>query len=254
MALAIRDEAAAVTSLWGRAGRVPGEAPLAAIGRGAVAGLVATALLSVLSRLTEPLWKMGGLGGSGGGSGGSKPKAPPDPFDPESVREWQRHYQSPAAYEKGSGGQGAGSSVQGGGQAAAVSPAQALAQSHSPGPEGIAAQFARKLAFGMFDSNVSRYAQAAGETVHFAYGTAWGALYGLVQASVRRAPGPLGLVFGLVVWLVGPALLVPAMRLMPPPQRESRLRLALMVLGHLVYGLAVAGVFELQERRAGEIE
>ena len=254
-----------VVALLGPAARVPRETPLGAAGRGAVAGLAATALLSVLSRLTDPLWQRSGGGGGGGGGGkqqggGGTPQPPKDPFDRQQVIEWQKKADSPAAYQQQGGGQGSGGRSRGaqaggraggqGGGAAAVTPAAVLAEAQAPGPEGIAAQFAQKLAAGMFGRDISRSAQPAGEAVHFAYGSAWGALYGLVQSSYRRAPGPFGLLFGFVVWLAGPALLVPAMRLMPPPPREHPVRLALMVAGHLVYGLAVAATFEALEREA----
>ena len=239
-----------VMALLGRAARVRQETPVGAAGRGAAAGLAATALLSVLSRITLPVWQRAGRAGSAGGGGagrqrGGKPPPPRDPFDRDQVIEWQNRYDSPAAYPPGGGRAEPATGDEG---AATVSPAGALAQSQAAGPEGIAAEFARKLAAGMFNVDISPYAQAAGEAVHFSYGTAWGAVYGLLQGSYRRPPGPFGVLFGFAVWLLGPALLVPAMRLMPPPPKERPVRLAMMVAGHLIYGLAVAATFEALER------
>lgn len=217
---------------------------MGAAGRGAVAGLAATALLSVLARVTRPLMEQSGGGGKQ--QGGGKPAPPQDPFDKQQVIDWQNRYDAPAAYKQQGGGQGG----QGGGHAIAMSPAAVLAQSQAPGPEGAAGQFAHKLAAGMFGRDISAYTQAVGEVVHFTYGSAWGALYGLLQGSYRRAPGPFGLLFGVVVWLAGPATLVPAMRLWPPPHKEPPLRLAMMIAGHLIYGAAVAATFEVLEREA----
>jgi uncharacterized membrane protein YagU involved in acid resistance len=133
--------------------------------------------------------------------------------------------------------------------AAAITPAAALARAQAPGPEGLAAEFAHKVSSGLFGYDISGYEHLAGEVVHFTYGGLWGVLFGLLQGSYRRPPGPFGALFGLLVWLAGPALLVPAMRLLPPPTRERPARLATMLGGHLVYGLAVATAFEALERQ-----
>jgi hypothetical protein len=101
-------------------------------------------------------------------------------------------------------------------------------------------------------TRVGHEAGVAGEVVHFTYGGLWGTVYGLVQSSYGLPPVPSGLLFGLGVWLIGPAWLVPAMRLMASPGKESPLRLAVMVAGHLIYGLAVATAYQtLAPRRRG---
>lgn len=87
--------------------------------------------------------------------------------------------------------------------------------------------------------------RAWGEAVHWGYGATWGALYGIIQSSLR-VPGWLhGLLFGTVVWVVGPRFLLPAMKLEPLPRTET-VRDTLMGWGfHAVYGLTVAAVFGL---------
>jgi uncharacterized membrane protein YagU involved in acid resistance len=107
-----------------------------------------------------------------------------------------------------------------------------------------------KVASGLFGRDITAYTRPAGFAVHVVYGSTWGVLYGLLQASGRWPPGLFGILYGLVVWLVGPALLVPAMKLMRPPQEEPRLRTAMMVAGHIAYGVAIAGAFETLEREA----
>jgi hypothetical protein len=246
--IALLDRSVRTTAARG----APAATPLGVAGRGAVAGLVATALLSVLARVMPGMRNPPPQGESGGGGGG-KPALPEDPFDRQQVHEWQNRADSPAAYRQEQPPAGGQRGAQGGGvggQAAAVTPAGALAQAQAPGPEGAAAQFALKLASGMFGRDIRHRARLAGEVVHFTYGTAWGVLYGLLQGSSPRRPGPFGLLYGLVVWLVGPALLVPAMKVLPPPAQEPPLRLAMMVAGHLIYGLAVAVTFEALEREA----
>ena len=85
--------------------------------------------------------------------------------------------------------------------------------------------------------------------VHLAYGSAWGMLYGLLQATYRRPPAAFGATYGLIVWLVGPAFLVPAMRLMGRPSEEPPARSAALIAGHLAYGVALATAFEALQRQ-----
>jgi hypothetical protein len=222
--------------------RVPHETPMGAAGRGLLAGLGATLLLSVLARVVP------GMSNQRGGHGeqhGKQPPPPQDPFDRQQVRQWQRQAQAPAAHQQNNQ---SGDQQGGGGGAAQITPAGALAQAQAPGPEGLAAQFAHKLLSGVFGVDISGYEQWAGEAVHFTYGGFWGIVFGLLQSSYRWPPGRFGTLFGLLVWLAGPALLVPAMRLLPSPTKERPTRLAIMLGGHVAYGLAVAAGFEVLER------
>ena len=131
-----------------------------------------------------------------------------------------------------------------------VTLAGALTQAESPGPEGLAEQFAYKVGAGVFGRDISPQTRPAGRAVHLAYGAWWGMLYGLLQASFRRPPALFGAAYGLAVWLVGPAFLVPAMRLMGRPSEEPPGRTAALVAGHVAYGLALAAVFEALQRKA----
>lgn len=223
------------------------------IGRAAMAGLVGTAVMSILGRMM-PVSGSGGGEGGGGTSGKSSP--PQDPFDREAVREWQMQAQAPAAHRQergGSGGSnrgggGGGNGSQGG--ATQVTPAGALAQAQSSGPEGIASQFAYKLGNGLFVRDIRQYRQVAGEAVHFTYGPSWAILYGLYQSSYRKPPTIAGALFGLLVWAFGPGWLVPAMKLMLPPTKLPPMHLAMFIVGHVVYGLVVAITFKALEERA----
>ena len=203
--------------------------PLMAAGRGIVAGLAATVLLSVLARILP------GMGGPSGNRAGDRPPPPHDPFDPQQVRAWQERSQSPAAFQ---------SMGETGESSHPASPAGALQQPQAPGPEGLAEQFAFKLASGMFDTDISAHLKASGMAVHLTYGSAWGMLYGLYQSTFRQPPILLGALYGLWVWAVGPGVLVPAMKLMGTPFEEPPLRTAMLVAGHVAYGLTVAEVFE----------
>ncbi|HET7768858.1 MAG TPA: hypothetical protein VFN74_08770 [Chloroflexota bacterium] len=222
--------------------RLTSPTPLGAAGRGLLAGLGASLLLSFLARV---------LPGMENVPAPAKPpdkKDPPqDPFDPRAVREWQAQGQAPAAHDspEDSGQPRAGGTREG---IAAATPAGALAQPTAPGPEGLAEQFAFKIASGVFGVDLAPHARAAGIGTHLLYGSSWGVLYGLVQGTVRQPPTLTGPLFGLFVWLIGPALLVPAMRLMRAPHREPPVRTSMLIAGHVAYGLTVAGVYEALER------
>jgi uncharacterized membrane protein YagU involved in acid resistance len=127
--------------------------------------------------------------------------------------------------------------------------AQALTVSQSPGPEGLAEQFAFKVASGVFGRDLSSSSRLAGRVIHLVYGSMWGMLYGLLQASYPRPPAAFGAIYGFLVWLVGPAFLVPAMRLMGWPSEEPVARSAALVTGHLAYGVALATAFEALQRK-----
>jgi uncharacterized membrane protein YagU involved in acid resistance len=138
-----------------------------------------------------------------------------------------------------------------GGYMARATPAQALTETQSPGPEGLAQQFAFKVGAGLFGIDISGSSRAWGLLTHLIYGSAWGALLGLLLASFRVPAILFGLVYGLLVWLVGPGLLVPAMRLMPPLRAQGAHRIAVLVAAHLVWGVLVAVSFQYLQRRFG---
>ena len=237
--------------------RAPYPTPLGAAGRGMLAGLGASLMLSGLARVLP------GMGNRPQKEGGGKAPSPPrDPFDPAQVRDWQARGQAPAAFEQQAGGSGSpgGSGGSGGAEPSgsrqqeapphpAASPGGALAQPVAPGPEGLAEQFAFKIASGVFGVDVTPQLVPAGIATHLAYGSAWGALYGLTQGTLRQPPLYAGFLFGLLVWLFGPAILVPLMKLMRAPHQEPPLRTAMLIAGHAAYGIVVACTYDLLERK-----
>jgi hypothetical protein len=124
-----------------------------------------------------------------------------------------------------------------------MSPAAVLVQTSGPGPEGPAGLFAAKVASGLFGRDLATRTRPWGQAVHLAYGSFWGLVYGMLQTRRPRRPGVSGVAHGLFVWLFGPALLVPAMKLMPAPGKASRQQAAIALVAHAVYGLTVASVF-----------
>ena len=76
---------------------------------------------------------------------------------------------------------------------------------------------------------------------HFGYGTAVGALFGLVAPRRPAEAAAAGAGFGLLVWTVSYLGLMPALDLHRPATREPAGRNALMIAAHLVWG-ATAGL------------
>lgn len=104
------------------------------------------------------------------------------------------------------------------------------------------AQVGHRVAEGVFDRDVPlEKAGLVTNVVHWLYGSSWGALYGVIQESVRRP-----LVSGVA--LTGAVMatdytLLPAMKLYEPPWRYPARTLARDFATHLVHGLAIAGAY-----------
>jgi putative membrane protein len=107
------------------------------------------------------------------------------------------------------------------------------------------AKLAGKVAGGVLERPIGEDTkESAGQAIHWAYGAGWGALYGIVQSSLRLPHLLHGALFGGVVAGVA-STLVPAMRLTPPPTEQPPAMSALQVGWHLVYGWVTALTFRL---------
>ena len=84
--------------------------------------------------------------------------------------------------------------------------------------------------------------------VHWAYGTALGPAYAVLDERADGSPAVEGAGFGAGVWALSHAELTPA-GLKPAPWRFSIGGFARDLSQHLVYGLAVAAAYEALERR-----
>ncbi|MDP9374242.1 MAG: DUF1440 domain-containing protein [Chloroflexota bacterium] len=160
-----------------------------------------------------------------------------------------------AQWVAGHGGGGEGQQSGGQAEQAGIGAGQALAggQVQAPFLDRSTELFAQKVATGLFGASLPGGArQAAGVATHFLYGGFWGAVYGVIQSSLGLPAALHGPLYGLIVWLIGPVTLVPAMGIMPPPQRQGTRR-ALLVAGfHVAYGLGLGLTFEAftgRERR-----
>jgi uncharacterized membrane protein YagU involved in acid resistance len=197
------------------------------LARGAGIGIGATALLSLLSRVPAIRNALDP------GHDRSRPKLPQNRFDRAQVRAWQEASWSPAARQPlpiNDGGDGV----------MHIGPATALRQAQAPGPEGLAEQFAFKVASGLFDRNIAASLHAYGRVVHATYGTLWGVLYNLFASDRSAARPAIGALYGLGIYVIGPALLLPAMRIVAKPRDEEPLRTSVLIAAHLIYGIALS--------------
>jgi hypothetical protein len=110
-----------------------------------------------------------------------------------------------------------------------------------------AEQLATKIAE-EFDKPLDRKTrQAAGQAIHWSYGAAGGAVYGLLQNWLRLPHQVHGLLFGGLSALVA-LTIVPALGLAPRHRRQSK-RYVLPVLMHLLYGWVTARTFQSMTAR-----
>lgn len=107
------------------------------------------------------------------------------------------------------------------------------------------AQVGRRLVEGFTQRPLSaRWAVLTQNLTQWAYGTAWGAGFGVVVGSLARRRLAFGPVFGSTVWLSGYAVL-PLGGLYKPIWEYDAPTLAADLGGHLVFGTVTAGVFKL---------
>jgi len=119
------------------------------------------------------------------------------------------------------------------------------------GPPDPTERLAEKVASGVFEAELSPDArQTLAMGIHWGYGAFWGMAYGVVQTSVHL-PGWLhGSLLGLLVWVIGPMGLIPALKLARPQVDRPPAQRLVSILLHQLYGLTAAGTFHLLSRDA----
>lgn len=117
------------------------------------------------------------------------------------------------------------------------------------GHETVTETVARRVVEGLFQRGPIEHDARAGRIVHYAFGSAWGGLYGLLATRSRRLEEPLGgLGFGLGVWMVSDTVILPVFRLSAWPQAYPVKNHAYAIAANLVYGVSVWGTFEALRR------
>lgn len=84
--------------------------------------------------------------------------------------------------------------------------------------------------------------ESAGAAVHYAFGTATGALYGGVAEVLPQVTLGAGLPFGAAFWLVADETAVPLLGLSKPPTEYPVSTHVYALASHLVYGLTAEAV------------
>ncbi|MDQ4068937.1 MAG: hypothetical protein M3203_05620 [Actinomycetota bacterium] len=113
--------------------------------------------------------------------------------------------------------------------------------------EGAAApaQVGRRVVEGLFQIELApRWARPVNNVMHWAYGVAWGAQYGVVAGSSPRLRPGLGLVLGPVVFASGYVVL-PLAKLYKPIWEYDATTVAKDLSAHVVYGMVTAEAFRL---------
>jgi uncharacterized membrane protein YagU involved in acid resistance len=103
-------------------------------------------------------------------------------------------------------------------------------------------QVGQRIAEGVFEQDVPlEQADKVTNTMHWLYGTSWGALYGILEETFHR-PVVSGVAVTSAVIAFDYSVL-PAMKLYKPPWKYPATTLAKDYANHLVYGLSVAAAY-----------
>lgn len=106
----------------------------------------------------------------------------------------------------------------------------------------VPAQMGQRVAEGVFEQKIPlEKADTLTNTMHWLYGTSWGALYGILQETFHR-PVANGVALTSAVMAFDYTVL-PAMHLYKPPWKYPTATLAKDYGNHLVYGLSVAAAY-----------
>lgn len=126
---------------------------------------------------------------------------------------------------------------------------------HPLPPKEITAQLARQL--GVSGRLDRQQLNSLTLVNHWAYGSAAGAAYALLTAKPACAFARKGLVCGLLVWALSYLGLLPGFALLKPATHQSNPRNLVMVVVHLIWGLALAllvkSLMRENERPAGAL-
>jgi hypothetical protein len=112
------------------------------------------------------------------------------------------------------------------------------------------AQVGKRIVEGFLQRELpSSRAALTNNIVHWLYGAAWGAAYGVVAGTLGARRALLGLPFGASVWTSGYVAL-PLAKLYKPMWEYDARTLAKDLSAHLAYGLGTAGSFALLAGKA----
>jgi uncharacterized membrane protein YagU involved in acid resistance len=90
--------------------------------------------------------------------------------------------------------------------------------------------------------------------LHLLFGAFLGSFFGLLHRRLRVPLGSAlqGLVYGLLMWSVNYKGWIPALSILPPPERDRPDRPLIVAFAHVVYGWTTAAVVDARERSSRE--
>jgi hypothetical protein len=90
--------------------------------------------------------------------------------------------------------------------------------------------------------------------LHLLFGAFLGSFFGLLHRRLRVPLGSAlqGIVYGLLAWSVNYRGWIPALSILPPPERDRPDRPVIVALAHAVYGWTAAAVVDARERSTRE--
>lgn len=109
---------------------------------------------------------------------------------------------------------------------------------------------ARRVVEGLMARELSPDAKAlGGQVVHYAFGSLWGGLYGILGETYPGMRSPVGMVaYSTAVWGIADNLILPAFNLSAWPNAYPARNHAYAWGAHLAYGAALWGSYEAIER------
>ena len=91
-------------------------------------------------------------------------------------------------------------------------------------------------------------------TLHFLFGAATGALYGVIESRVPLNENIKGSLMGMAVWSGSYLGWIPAFHILPPATEHPWRRNLLMILAHLVWGIALGLATRIMNARRSYID
>lgn len=159
-------------------------------------------------------------------------------------------YQSPlTVIVKGALAGAAGTAAMGAFMERAPGALERIGWSIPSGPKGPTApdtpteELAERLVEGVADERLPDDAkEPAGQAVHWTYGSAWGAFFGVMQASLKLPHLLHGVLFGLLVGTVADTVM-PRLGLQVAPGNKPAGLTAFQMAAHVVFGVTTATVW-----------
>lgn len=107
------------------------------------------------------------------------------------------------------------------------------------------AQVGKRVAEGLLQRELKpQAARLVTNLVHWGYGITWGAAYGIVAGSTKRARATGGLLFGPIVWSTA-YLVLPPTGIYKPMREYDAKTLWKDASAHLAYGVGTAAIFRI---------